>query len=146
LVPSTRRRSRSPGAPGQAIDEAYTRKIREYTTESFLLSPLVDYVPASPTVPTPEAVLGDIPGAPTARMELAYRLAVDESPYIAQIRDHRITLITPIVEVRGRDRQVDVFNWHMKPTGVTDPRLLGPLCRARQQPRHDRDDAQAVAA
>jgi hypothetical protein len=29
-------------APGQPIDSAYTQKIHEYTTESFLLSPLVD--------------------------------------------------------------------------------------------------------
>src|ERR1051325_1178304 len=51
--------------PGQAIDEEYTRKIREYTTEPFFLSPLVDYLPASKSVPTPKAVLGDIAGAPT---------------------------------------------------------------------------------
>ncbi len=52
-------------------------------------------------------------GAPTALMELAYRLAVDESPYVANIRDHLITLITPIVEVDGRDRLVDIVRWHM---------------------------------
>ena len=52
-------------SPTQPIDEAYTRKIREYTTEPFFLSPLVDYLPASQTVPTPTAVLGDIAGAPT---------------------------------------------------------------------------------
>jgi len=51
--------------PGQAIDEDYTRKIHEYTTEPFFLSPLVDYLPASKTVPTPKAILGDIAGAPT---------------------------------------------------------------------------------
>src|SRR5665213_844141 len=49
--------------PSQPIDEEYTKKIREYTTESFFLSPLVDYLPASKTVPTPKAVLGDIAGA-----------------------------------------------------------------------------------
>ena len=48
----------------QPIDEEYTRKIREYTTESFFNSPLTDYLPASKTVPTPKAVLGDISGAP----------------------------------------------------------------------------------
>ena len=48
-------------------------------------------------------------GAPTALMELAYRLAVDESPYIKNIRDNVITLITPVVEVDGRDRMVDVY-------------------------------------
>ena len=39
--------------PKQAIDEEYTKKILEYTTEKFFLSPLVDYLPASRTVPTP---------------------------------------------------------------------------------------------
>src|SRR5690242_7692169 len=209
--------------PSQAIDEDYTRKIHEYTTEPFFLSPLVDYLPASKTVPTPKAVLGDIAGAPTklpyskevyeymrllakatprvrvysigkteegremvavavaseslmakldenkaklakladprtiglndeearriaadatpiyyitgtihstesgaptALMELAYRLAVDESPYIRNIRDHLITLITPIVEVDGRDRMVDLFKWHMAHPNDTYPNLL----------------------
>ncbi|MGB7439208.1 MAG: M14 family zinc carboxypeptidase, partial [Candidatus Acidiferrum sp.] len=48
----------------QPIDEAYTAKIKKYTTEPFFLSPLVDYLPASKTIPTPEAVLGDVAGAP----------------------------------------------------------------------------------
>ena len=52
-------------APSQPIDSAYTKKIHEYTTEPFFLSPLIDYMPASATVPTPTAVLGDIAGAPT---------------------------------------------------------------------------------
>src|SRR5690348_3984571 len=50
-------------------------------------------------------------GAPTALMELAYRLAVDDSAYIRNIREHVITLITPIVEVDGRDRIVDLYEW-----------------------------------
>src|SRR6266487_2209232 len=49
--------------PNQPIDEEYTNKIKKYTTETFFLSPLVDYLPASKTVPTPKAVLGDIAGA-----------------------------------------------------------------------------------
>ncbi|MFL6209881.1 MAG: M14 family zinc carboxypeptidase [Pyrinomonadaceae bacterium] len=198
--------------PQQPIDQEYTQKIREYTTQPYFLSPLVDYLPASSTVPTPKAVLGDVAGAPgklpysadvyrymrllekatprvkvysigkseegremiavavaseklmaqldenrarlakladprtiqfndaeaerlaaastpvyyitgtihspetgapTALMELAYRLAVDESPYIKNIRENVITLITPVVEADGRDRQVDVYNWHL---------------------------------
>ena len=70
------------------------------------------------TIHSPEA------GAPTALMELAYRLAVDESDYIRNIRDRVITLITPIVEVDGRDRQVDIFRWHMAHPGQTWPGLL----------------------
>src|SRR5882762_1602062 len=50
--------------PNQPIDEEYTKKIREYTTEPFFNSPLTDYLPASPRVPTPKAVLGDVAGAP----------------------------------------------------------------------------------
>jgi len=29
------------------LDEEYTRKIREYTTQPYFLSPLVDYLPAT---------------------------------------------------------------------------------------------------
>ncbi|HTS75492.1 MAG TPA: M14 family zinc carboxypeptidase, partial [Bryobacteraceae bacterium] len=207
----------------QAIDEAYTAKIREYTTEPFFNSPLTDYLPASKTVPTPKVVLGDVAGAPgmlpystevykymrmleratprvkvfsigkteegremiavavasekliahldenrarleklgdprtiglndaeaeklvaestpvyyitgtihssetgapTALMELAYRLAVDDSAYIRFIRDNIITLITPIVEVDGRDRMVDIYKWHLANPGKQWPNLI----------------------
>jgi hypothetical protein len=209
--------------PNQAIDEEYTKKIREYTTESFFLSPLVDYLPASKTVPTPKAVLGDVAGAPgrlpyskevhdymrqlakasprarvvsigqseegremiavaiasesvlarmdtnranleklgdprlirmddaqalqlaaqttpvyyitgaihspesgspTALMELAYRLIVDDSAFVRNIRDNLITLITPVVETDGRDRMVDLYNYGKKYPDRTVPNLL----------------------
>ena len=198
--------------PKQPVDEAYTAKIHKYTTAPYFSSPLVDYLPASKNVPTPEVVLGDVAGAPgilpyaeevykymrmleqasprvkvisigtteegremiavavsseenlkkleenrarlakladpraihlddaeadklvaestpvyyitgtihspetgapTALMELAYRLAVDESPYIKDIRDGVIALITPVVEVDGRNRVVDLYKWHL---------------------------------
>ncbi|HZY34019.1 MAG TPA: M14 family zinc carboxypeptidase, partial [Rhodanobacter sp.] len=63
-------------------------------------------------------------GSPTALMELAYRLAVDEAPYIQHIRSHVITLITPVVEVDGRDRMADLYNWHLAHPGQNYPRLL----------------------
>ena len=244
-TPYTQTFVRDPKIP---IDEEYTAKIKEYTTEPFFNSPLVDYLPASKTVPTPKAVLGDIAGAPgklpypkevyeymrmlekatparegrtrigkteegremiavavasrsadgearresrraspsspirarstwttpqaetlvaastpiyyitgtihspetgapTALMELAYRLAVDESRTSSTIRDNVITLITPVVEVDGRDRMVDIYKWHMAHPGQTlaEPGLLGQLRRARQQPRRDGRDAQAHA-
>jgi hypothetical protein len=198
--------------PKQPINEPYTAKIKKYTTAPVFTSPLVDYLPASENVPTPDAVLGDVSGAPgilpyaedvykymrllekatarvkvfsigiteegremiavavsseenlkhldenrarlakladprtiklddaeadrlvaqctpvyyitgtihspetgapTALMELAYRLAVDDSQYIREIRDGVITLITPVVEVDGRDRMVDLYRWHL---------------------------------
>jgi hypothetical protein len=209
--------------PKQPIDEAYTQKIKDYTTALYFTSPLVDYLPASKTVPTPEKVIGDIAGAPgklpystevyeymrmvekasprvkvysigkteegremiavavsseanitkleenrarlskladprtismndaeadklvdqsvpvyyitgtihspetgspTALMELVYRLAVDESPYIQKIRNRVITLVTPIVEVDGRDRHVDVYRWHLANPGKNWPSTL----------------------
>ncbi|MEZ5345682.1 MAG: M14 family zinc carboxypeptidase [Pyrinomonadaceae bacterium] len=202
--------------PNQAIDQEYTKKIAEYTTRKEFNSPLTEYLPASKTIPTPKAVLGDVAGSPgklpyseevyrymrmlekasprvkiysigkteegremiavaissekniaqiepnrqrltkladprminmndteaeklveasvpvyyitgtihspetgspTALMELAYRLIVDESKYVKHIRDNLVTLITPVVEVDGRDRQVDVYNWHIANPG-----------------------------
>src|SRR5437867_12236638 len=60
-TPYTQTFVRDPKIP---IDEAYSAKIKEYTTQPFFTSPLVDYLPASKTVPTPKAVIGDIAGAP----------------------------------------------------------------------------------
>src|SRR6202451_3939760 len=48
-------------------------------------------------------------GAPTALMELAYRLIADNAPYIQFIRTHTVTLITPVVEVDGRDRMGELY-------------------------------------
>ena len=209
--------------PNQPIDKQYTDQIHKYTTDPSFLSPLVDYLPASQTVPTPAKLLGDISGAPdilpyaedvykyfrllaastprvkvftigrseegremiaaaiadagllsgakandtrlaqlsdprtidlddakarqvldqswpvyyitgtihspetgapTALMELAYRLAVDDAPYIKYIRSHMIVLITPVVEVDGRDRMVDIYRWHKAHPGRDWPRLL----------------------
>ena len=226
--------------PKQPIDEEYTKKIKEYTTEPFFLSPLVDYMPASKSVPTPKAVLGDIAGAtgklpyskevyeymrllakstprvkvytigtteggkemlavavasealmaklesnkadlakladprtiqmnddladeiarraapvyyitgtihsteagaPTALMELAYRLAVDDSPYIRNIREHVITLITPIVEVDGRDRIVDAYEWRKKHPNETP---IGTLYWGQYVAHDNNRDAMAL--
>ena len=209
--------------PKQSVDEAYSAKIKQYTTDPSFGSPLVNYLPASKTVPTPEKILGDVAGAPnmlpyaedvykyfrllaaasprvkvvtighseegremiavaiadeallkdaeantarlgkladprtigmddakaheliavshpvyyltgtihstetgapTALMELAYRLAVDDSPYIKHIRSHMITLITPVVEVDGRDRMVDLYRWHRAHPNEQYPRLV----------------------
>ncbi|HEX9919566.1 MAG TPA: M14 family zinc carboxypeptidase, partial [Pyrinomonadaceae bacterium] len=45
-------------------DEAYTAKIKEYTTEKYFLTELVDHLPASDRVPTPEKALGYVVGTP----------------------------------------------------------------------------------
>ena len=50
--------------PAQPVDEAYGAKIREYTTDPQFNTPLTDYLPAAPGVPTPRETLGYIAGAP----------------------------------------------------------------------------------
>lgn len=47
--------------------------------------------------------------SPELMMELAYRLAVEESPFIQKIRKDSIVMLTPVVEVDGRDRMVDIY-------------------------------------
>ena len=200
--------AQSTPAPTASNDEDYTKKIREYTTQPYFLTELVDHLPASATVPTPAKILGHIVGAPdvltysndiyryydelakatprvkvfrtgkseegrdfllvavsdesninqldqlrqiTAKladprkineaeaqqlissgkpfywasgsihspesgspemlMELAYRLAVEETPRIQNIRKNVVFLITPVVEVDGHDRVVDWANY-----------------------------------
>ncbi|MEO7043356.1 MAG: hypothetical protein ABI035_13925, partial [Gemmatimonadaceae bacterium] len=48
----------------QAIDSAYTAQIRKDLEDPRITTELVDYLPASSTVPTPLKVLGHIIGAP----------------------------------------------------------------------------------
>ena len=46
---------------------------------------------------------------PESVLELGYRLAVSEEPYIRQIRDNVIVSITPSTDLDGRDRAVDWY-------------------------------------
>ncbi len=198
-------------AAQQAVDKEYTAKIAEYLQDKRISTELVDYLPASSTVPTPLKVLGHIIGTPgvldrtadiykyfdaidaasprvkvwrigkteegrdmiiaavadeatiadldkyrdmlaalgdprkttpeqaqklihTAKpiyyitsgihspefggpemlMELAYRLAVDDSPLIQEVRNNVITLITPVIEPDGRDKAVDTYYYNKK--------------------------------
>jgi len=199
----------APALLAAQVDEGYTKKIREFTTEPFFLTDLVDHLPASKTVPTPEGFLGHIAGAPDVLsyskqctdylralekasprvrvvslgkseegremvmaiisdeenlkrlgeykrinallgdprqikgdteaealikrglpmywatggmhapesgppemiMELAYRLAVSKDPRIKTIRKNAIVMLTPVLDVDGRDRAVDLYRY-----------------------------------
>jgi hypothetical protein len=48
-------------------------------------------------------------GGPEMLMELGYRLAVEETPFVQDIRNNVITLITPVIEPDGRDKAVDTY-------------------------------------
>ena len=49
--------------------------------------------------------------SPEMLMELVYRLAVEETPFIRNIRDNVITLITPVLEIDGRIDPQDPPTW-----------------------------------
>jgi len=208
--------------PKSPLDTAYGAKIAEYTTEKYFLTELVDHLPLSDKVPSPEKVLGYAVGTPnkltytkdlyryyhalaaasprvrvftasekseegreqmlvlvsdeanlarldrykeiTAKladprkltdteaqalvaegkpfywasgsihspetgspemlMEMAYRLAVEDSPFIEDIRKNMIVMITPALEVDGRDRMVDLYNYRKANPGKMVPPLL----------------------
>jgi len=59
-------------------------------------------------------------GSPEMVMELAYRLAVDDRPAIARIRDNVLVLINPVSEPDGRDKQVDWYDRYTKSRKVWD--------------------------
>src|SRR5579871_2282453 len=46
------------------IDADYTARIKQLTTQPYFLTELVDHLPASKTVPTPQSFLGYIVGDP----------------------------------------------------------------------------------
>ncbi|MGJ5817550.1 M14 family zinc carboxypeptidase [Paludibaculum fermentans] len=208
-------------AQTQKLDDGYAKKIREFTTDPMFLTELVDHLPVSDKVPTPEKFLGYIAGAenkltyakdiyrymrevektsprvrvlsigqteenremvvvvvsseanlarldrlkqitatladprkttpaeadkliaeglpfywatasihspetgsPEMSMELVYRLAVEETPFIQKIRDNAIVLVTPVVEVDGREKMVDLYRWKKENPGKIAPSLL----------------------
>jgi hypothetical protein len=214
--------SSSPGTTNKSASALYAEKIKEYTTEPYFMTELVDHLPISDQVPSPDKVLGYIVGTPnkltytkdlyryyrelakasprvrvfsaperseqgkeqilvavgdeallakldrykeiTAKladprklseteaqrligegkifywasgsihspetgspemlMELAYRLAVEESPFIQAIRKNVIVLITPVLEVDGRDNMVDIYNYRKANPGKNAPPLI----------------------
>ena len=63
-------------------------------------------------------------GSPEMLMELAFRLAVEETPFIREIRDNVIVLLTPVLEVDGRNRQVDLWNYRKANPDKPTPPLV----------------------
>lgn len=53
-------------------------------------------------------------GSAEMEMELAYRLLVEESPFIQAIRNNVIVFLTPVLEVDGREKVVDNFYYQKK--------------------------------
>ena len=59
-------------------------------------------------------------GSAEMEIELAYRLLVEETPFIQNIRNNVIVFLTPVVEVDGREKVVDNL-YYQKKTGQRMP-------------------------
>ena len=73
-------------------------------------------------------------GGPEMLIELAYRLIVEETPFVQNVRNNVITLITPVIEVDGREKQVDTYYFN-KTRAQGDARL--PLMYWGKYVQHD---------
>ncbi len=73
-------------------------------------------------------------GGPEMLIELAYRLIVEDTPFVQNIRNNVITLITPVIEVDGREKQVDTYYFNKK-RAPGDARL--PLMYWGKYVQHD---------
>ncbi len=62
-------------------------------------------------------------GGPEMLIELAYRLIIEETPFVQAIRNNVITFITPVIEVDGREKEVDTW-YYGKETGKQRPPLM----------------------
>ncbi|HEV3196968.1 MAG TPA: M14 family zinc carboxypeptidase [Bryobacteraceae bacterium] len=65
-------------------------------------------------------------GPPEMLMELAYRMAVEESPLYDQIRKNVIVMMTNAAEPDGRDRYVDWYNKYKISEETEQDRVPGP--------------------
>jgi hypothetical protein len=63
-------------------------------------------------------------GGPQMLMEMAYRMIVSEMPLIQNIRNNVITIITPVIEVDGREKVVDAYNYSKANPGVNRGQLM----------------------
>ncbi len=64
-------------------------------------------------------------GGPEMLQELAYRLVVQESDFVRDIRENVITFITPVIEPDGREKQVDRYYFNKnRPDGEAEIGLM----------------------
>ena len=63
-------------------------------------------------------------GSPEMLMELGYRLAVEDTPLVRAIRANTVVLMTPVLEVDGRERMVDTYRYRQDNPGKTPVPLI----------------------
>ena len=123
----------SPLAAQQAVDEEYTAQIREFTTEPFFSTPLVDHLPHSETVPSPLDHLGHISGAPDV---LSYPEEVHSYMRALAAASPRVEVFTMGESEEGREMILVVIGTEESIAGLeankaalralADPRITTP--------------------
>ena len=138
VADKNKRTVKLPETPTQPIDAPYTESILKNTTDKMFLTELVNYLPASAKVPSPEKVLGYPVGTPN---KLTY--TKDQYRYYRELEKAtpRVKVfLAPEKSEEGRDQMLIV---------VGDEANLAKLARYKEitgklaDPRKLRDDAEA---
>ena len=116
---------------GDKIDEISTRQIKKFTTKPEFLSPLVDHIPESETVPSPRDFFGYVVGA---HKKLTYARDIHKYFYELSKKSSRIRVLKIGKSNEGRSRilaiiadentlaNINKFKDDMKK--LSDPRLI----------------------
>jgi hypothetical protein len=126
----------------QSVDQEYTELIRRFTTEPFFLTPLVDHLPASATVPTPLRFNGYIAGQPDSltypeQVARYMRAVADASPRVkvfsmGQSEEGRELILVAMANEETLERLDD---YRALMARLADPRRTTPEEAARLIPQ-----------
>ena len=118
-------------APAQTPDPDYATQVKEWTTRPEFMSPLVDHLPKSSTVPSPKDVLGYYIGAPKKLTYYAdalkyYRTLAAKSPRVKLMKigktEEGRDLIMVFVGSEDSIKNLDIYKRNL--ARLADPRGL----------------------
>src|ERR1700674_2179877 len=111
----------------------YAKKIKEYTTEQFFITELVDHLPLSSCVPAPDAFLHHIVGAPdvldyTKDINAYMRLLASKSPRVKVVsigmseegREMLAVFVTDEANMARLDRYKEINARLADPRGLSE--------------------------
>ena len=149
--PAPQRKEKPKAAGASKINEDYSAKIKEYTTEKYFLTELVDHLPASDKVPSPDKVLGYVVGTPnkltyTKDMYRYYRELEKSTPRVRiftaperseEGREQMLVIVSDEANIAKLDRYKEINGELADPRKITDAeaqQLIGEdkICTGRR--------------
>src|SRR5947209_19209334 len=116
----------------------YTKKIKEFTTESFFSTELVDHLPLSSCVPAPDVSLHHIVGEPevldyTKDVNAYFRLLANKSPRVKvwsigtseEGREMLVAAVSDEANLARLDRYKEITARLSDPRGRSEERRVG---------------------